>query len=272
MGDCMIRSFLNWLLYEWGYARSIVGNEGGFVHKKLLGVVSKVAGAGSFIPGIGGTLGAVSGITGRLAGRGPATARPTLSRTLTARPSFLSRAGQELGRALKFGPEAQQLPGRGIVSPPAQLPRFQPLGVHPQDEGPCLPGLIRGPQGLCIAPTSPLGASRLVGEATMGQYGAALIPGSQIVDRATCLRGMQLGNDGLCYNKGQITNKQRMWPAGRKPLLSGGDMRAISTAARAGRRMELATKQLQKMGMMKKPARRGTPWGHRAKLVHASDH
>jgi len=124
-----------------------------------------------------------------------------------------------------------------------------------------------------VAPTSPLGASTLVGEAVMGQYGAALVPGSQIVDRAVCLPGMQLGNDGLCYNKANITNKQRMWPAGRKPLLTGGDMRAISTAARAGRRLELATKRLQKMGMMKKPAGRGrAPRGHVARLEHASQH
>lgn len=102
----------------------------------------------------------------------------------------------------------------------------------------------------------------------MGQYGAALIPGSHIIDRAVCPRGTQLGNDGLCYNKSQITNKQRMWPAGRKPLLTGGDMRAISTAARAGRRMELATKRLQKMGMMRKPARRTAPRGHVARLEH----
>ena len=107
----------------------------------------------------------------------------------------------------------------------------------------------------------------------MGQYGAGMVAGSQIVDRATCGRGMVLGNDGVCYNKSQVRNNQRMWPAGRKPLLTGGDMRAISTAARAGKRMDLATKRLQKMGMMKKPAsRRGLPRGHVARLEHASQH
>ena len=90
----------------------------------------------------------------------------------------------------------------------------------------------------------------------MGQYGAGLMPGNMVIDRAVCLRGMQLGNDGLCYNKGQITNRQRMWPAGRRPLLTGGDMRAISTAARAGKRLEGATKRLQKLGLMRKPAPR----------------
>ena len=91
-----------------------------------------------------------------------------------------------------------------------------------------------------------------------------------MIDRAVCPRGTQLGNDGLCYNKSQISNKQRMWPAGRKPLLTGGDMRAISTAARAGRRLDLTTKRLQKLGMMKKPSprRQRTLVGHTEKLVH----
>ncbi len=76
-----------------------------------------------------------------------------------------------------------------------------------------------------------------------------------VIDRAVCLKGMQLGNDGLCYNKSQISNKQRMWPAGRRPLLTGGEMRAVSIANRAARRLELTTKRLQRMGMMKKPVR-----------------
>jgi len=94
-----------------------------------------------------------------------------------------------------------------------------------------------------------------VGEATMGRYGAALVPGRRVVDRSVCLRGMQLGDDGLCYNKGNISNKQRMWPAGRKPLLTGGDMRAIATASRAAGRLERTTKRLQKIGLMKKASR-----------------
>jgi len=97
------------------------------------------------------------------------------------------------------------------------------------------------------------------GNAVMGRYGAALEPGSQIVDRAVCLRGMVLGNDDLCYNRSQIKNADRMWPRGRRPLLTGGDMRAISTAARAGKRLEGATKRLQKIGLMKKPAPRKAP-------------
>lgn len=95
-----------------------------------------------------------------------------------------------------------------------------------------------------------------IGDAVMGRYGAAMVPGNHVINRAVCLPGMIVGDDGLCYNRGQITNTQRAWPRGRKPLLTGGEMRAISVAATAGRRLERATKRLQKIGLMKKPAAR----------------
>jgi hypothetical protein len=117
-------------------------------------------------------------------------------------------------------------------------------------------GEIRPQTGRAPVFDAGTGAAAPVGDAVMGRYGAALVPGSRIVDRAMCLRGMQLADDGLCYNKSQITNKQRMWPAGRKPLLTGGEMRAITVAATAGRRLERASKRLQKIGLMKKPAPR----------------
>ena len=179
---------------------------------------------------------------------------------------------KELGKAAKFG-------GGGIIEDILDVIRPRPrlpIPIGPTTFGPttpCDPPLVRGPRGNCIFPGSPVGADVFRGEAIMGQYGAGMVAGSQIVDRATCGRGMQLGDDGICYNKSQIRNNQRMWPAGRKPLLSGGDMRAISIAARAGKRMDGATKRLQKMGMMKKAAtRRATPAGHVAKLEHASEH
>ena len=235
--------------------RSIVGNERGFIHKKLLGAVSKVTG---FIPT------PVSQIISRVTGR--------LSQT-TAQKEAARRAKFEIADT------ARRLPS-GETQAQAELRQWRELQtskiVAPPTFGggggpaPCAdPRLVRNSAGQCVAPTSPLGASTMFGEAVMGQYGAALVPGSQIIDRATCPRGTQLGKDGLCYNKSAITNKQRMWPAGRKPLLTGGEMGAISTAARAGRRMELATKRLQKMGMMKKPAsRRALPRGHVARLEH----
>jgi len=250
---------------------SLVDNEHGFVHKKLLGIgkflVPKALG---IIPG-GGLVKTGLGIAGAaLLGRSPG-----------ARPSMISEQQKQAGLAIKFEMPVS-LGVRGSV--PRALREFNQCmtaaggnvsaclaeqarlltarganggGGGGGPFGPCDdPRLIRGPAGNCIFPGSPVGAARFGGEAIMGQYGAGMVAGSQIVDRATCGRGMQLGNDGVCYNKSQISNKQRMWPAGRKPLLSGGDMRAISIAARAGRRLEGATKRLQRLGMMKKPARR----------------
>ena len=87
----------------------------------------------------------------------------------------------------------------------------------------------------------------------MGIYGAGEVPGNMVINRAICRPGMVVADDGICYNKSQIRNSQRQWPRGRRPLLTGGDMRAISTAARAGARLERTTKRLQKIGLMKKP-------------------
>jgi len=103
----------------------------------------------------------------------------------------------------------------------------------------------------------------------MGRYGAGLVPGSIIIDRAVCLKGMVLGDDGLCYNRAQISNKQREWPRGRRPLLTGGDMRAISIAAAAGARLERTAKRLQKIGLMKKPNRGPTRRQIAAEIHHA---
>ena len=170
--------------------------------------------------------------------------RLTPPRTETARVTTFSQDEKERGMTVKFG-------GAETSGPPQRTPCDVPM--------------VRDSEGKCRMPTSgEFGGPQFeVGEAVMGRYGAALEPGSRIIDRAICLKGMQLGDDGLCYNKSQITNKQRMWPAGRKPLLSGGDMRAISIASRAGRRLEGATKRLQRLGMMKKPApRRLAPHQH----------
>lgn len=240
------------------------GDRRGFIHKKLLGGVETLARSGVLGSAAKGfATGGVGGLARELstfAQGGPlASARTltgaTVSRTLTARPTQFSAAEKELGKIIKFG--------EGLVK--------TLTGGNGNGNGECPSGTVWDPRGYCTSPRSRFGggAGRFgfgVGEAVVGRYGAGLEPGSMTIDRAVCLRGMQLGNDGVCYNKSQISNKQRMWPAGRKPLLTGGDMRAISTAARAGRRLEGATKRLQRMGMMKKPVRRAGPTRHAALL------
>jgi len=263
--------------------RLLVGNEGGFVHKSFIGRA-----IGGAVKGFvtGGPTGALAGGIRSLTG----TARPTVPRTQTARVTQTSQREKEHGQRLKF-PElgttgARALHGgRGGRIGEVIHTVFNGNGrsgdqrfpgiVNGGGNGRCEPGFVWSPRlGTCLAADSPVAAGFRATEPVMGQYGAGFVPASQIVDRAVCNRGQQLGNDGVCYAKAAISNKQRMWPAGRKPLLSGGDMRAISTAARAGRRMELATKRLQRMGMMKKPSprRQATLAGHRATLVHDSKH
>ena len=209
------------------------GDRRGFVHKKILGGIATIAG---ILPIPGGAV--ISRVAGALAGRAPCP--PGFSQTskgcLPIRTSAGERARMGTSRPLSLG----------TIPIPGFLPCIFPAHRDPVS-GLCILGERRGRD---------LPGGFEVGEAVMGQYGAGLVPGSQPIDRAVCLKGMQLGNDGICYNKSQISNKQRMWPAGRKPLLTGGDMRAISIAARAGRRLEGTTKRLQKLGMMRKAASR----------------
>ena len=215
-----------------------------FVHKRIIGGVK------GFIASGGNPLAAAGGF---LRGGGATEAvqlpvRRTAPRTLTARPGLISAGEKEGGRVVKFPSFAPRAP-----SGPCGPGRFRVAGVC-VDPGAAAPG--GPPLFQMLGPGSGAGSVAPVGDAVMGRYGAGLVPGSRIVDRATCLRGMQLGNDGLCYNKGQIKNSERMWPRGRRPLLTGGDMRAISVASRAANRLTRTAVRLQEIGLIKKPVTR----------------
>ncbi len=240
----------------------------GFIHKSKLGRF--VTGAvKTFVPAV--AIGSKVLSTGRSLLR--TKARATVPRTLTARSTLAGAEQKELGLQLKFPSDAQLTTSNvrqlhGGAPPPRRNGGTGFLGPR---GGGCPEPLILSPEGNCIAPTSPRGAELFMGEATMGRYGAALIPGTKIIDRAVCLPGMQLGDDGLCYNKGAITNSQRMWPRGRRPLLTGGDMNAIAIASRAGGKLDRTTKRLRALGMMKalpKPRKAPAPHAH-AKPVAA---
>jgi len=236
-----------------GFRDGRPGDRRGFIHKKILRGVSAVARVASVV-GIPGA-GTVSAITTALG------TRRSIPRTQTARPTQFSEGEKRVGRQLKFGGAGgrSMALSRGIPDIPGFLPCILPFRIDPVD-GKCR--LFIGEQG---GPDD-----TPVGEAIMGQYGAGLVPGAMAISRAVCLKGMQLGNDGVCYNKSQISNKQRMWPAGRKPLLTGGDMRAISIAARAGTRMDRATTRLRKLGMMKKaPVSRARAPTQHERLIEA---
>lgn len=216
-----------------------------FIHKRIKKAV------GSFVTSGFNPLAAASGfLTGggeaqKQAGRAvKLTTRPTIALPPQRRGIF-SRLRTPTGNVPSIG---QNFPTpRGITVPPIPggfgcIPPFFDDG-----QGGCELDLIPGPGG------GGTGANRDIGQAVMGRYGAAEVPGNMVVNRAICRPGMVVADDGLCYNKSQVRNSQRQWPKGRRPLLTGGDMRAISTAARAGARLERTTKRLQKIGLMKKP-------------------
>lgn len=134
--------------------------------------------------------------------------------------------------------------------------------VGPPQDDPCGPGRFRV-RGVCVDPGAALpggdplfSSAAEIGQAVMGRYGAGYFPGSMIIDRAICLKGDVVGDDGICYPKRSIRNSDRAHPRGRQPLLTGGEMRAISIANRAAKKFERTQKRLQSMGMIKKPAPR----------------
>ena len=243
------------------------------VHKSFIG--KAIGGAVKrLIPAVGIASDVVS-FAGRAFSKRPA--RATVPRASTARTTIFSAEEKQLGRRLKF-PDAVPLTIGGGGPPPRTgpgdfdiRPKKRPL-TGGGGGGPCDYPKVLDKKGFCRMPTSgEFGGEQFgVGAAVMGQFGAALEPGSMIIERSVCLPGMQLAKDGLCYNKGAITNSQRMWPRGRRPLLTGGDMRAIGIAARAGAKLDRTTKRLRALGMMKKlPAGRGArPHAH-AKPVAA---
>ena len=233
------------------------GDRRGFVHKRLLRVAGGVI---SNLPVVGTPFRVARQAVSVIAGRPPA--RAVAPRSQVARTSLASAQGKETGRMAKFGGSTILDRAKGF------------LGFNGEED--CVPPFRRDPgTGKCkvfVGERAGPNGGAPVGDAVMGRYGAALQPGIMTIDRAVCLTGMQLGNDGLCYNKGQITNKQRMWPRGRRPLLTGGQMRAITLAAGAARQVSGATKRLQSLGLLKKPMARRAPKSTAVVLHDVHDH
>lgn len=254
------------------------GDRRGFLHKSFIGrAVGGIVKRGFEATPLGQGIATVRGIF-------KPPARAVAPRTTTARPSLSGAQGKETGRQLKFGTDlSTTLPAPIGFTAPARLRRRGFRGLVDESQSPCRAGesarcceLRNGDftaqrQWQRECGTAGNGAAATgVGAAVMGRYGAALEPGIMIVERSVCLPGMNLGDDGLCYNKGAITNSQRQWPRGRRPLLTGGDMRAIGIAARAGSKLDRTTKRLRALGMMKAlPKGRATAAHAHAKPVAA---
>jgi len=164
---------------------------------------------------------------------------------------------------------------RGFVATdqsPSSRRGGQPTAPRSLGGSGCRPGNSKNAQGRC-RPNRPgfvAGVERFLpggetgtiraGAAVMGQYGAALEPFVEARHVRTCLPGMVLGKDGLCYNRRDITNKEREYPKGTRPLGTPGEMAALRKAASFGRRMETTVKRMQKIGVLKKaPGRKAAP-------------
>lgn len=231
------------------YFISVLGDEGGFVHKRIFrGIKGAVGGllSGSPLGIIGGAVG------GFLSPDAPEEVAPQVG----CPPGF-TFDGRECRPRRSFAPRAE----RGAAAVLRAIPG--PLGE--------LAGTaFAEPRGVTAAVPAAVGPDQF-GNMVMGQFGPALEPAIRDTMTRICPRGSILGTDFLCYNKGEITNRQRAWPRGRRPLLTGGEMRCISIAASAAKKLQKKQKQLISLGMLKRPASRRAPRlapGHHAHVAH----
>jgi len=214
-------------------------------------------------PGFVGTANGMALPTGSRSGTVPFTPAPQRIFGIPGTPSFGDIVRTGISLIPGAGPVISTLlPRRGQ---PAPQPTFQDPRSLAGGGGACIPPFFRNDRtGLCELDIVPgqggggRGGARTgeFGDAVVGQFGVGLQPAEVAISRSVCPTGMQLGKDGLCYNRGVLTNRQRLWPRARAPLLTGGERNAITKAAAAGRKLERASKQLQKIGLMKKPTRR----------------
>lgn len=240
----------------------------GFIHKRIFGGIKGVI--GGLVKGdpLGG------GIRGFFGGGGAAVPGATL-----AQPSD--------------DPHGRCPPGTAVAADGWCRPTSMAITSTMQGGGPCPQGFVM--VGSTCIPTSPISLlggrgvfpmptgvnGPLVpdqyGAARLGRYGAGLEPARRSSVTLTCPPGSVLGKqeaDGsfLCYNRREISNKERKWPRGRRPLLTGGEMRAISVASTAAKKFQRTQKRLQGLGLVSKPSRRGSrralATGHVAAIVH----
>lgn len=150
-------------------------------------------------------------------------------------------------------------PNAPSTPPPTQF--LPPTPLVPQS---CPEGFVRNPSnGVCEFIGSPGDRSTggqsqnlpvvFSGEMVAGRFGAGMMPTPVARTTLVCPPGMKLGKDDICYDR--ISNRDRKHPKGRKPLLTGGEMNAITKAARAAKRLKSTEKKLAKLGRGLAPKR-----------------
>ena len=250
------------------------GDRRGFVHKRVGRAV--VGGVKGFIGGgVGGAVGgAVGGFT---SGGAPAATvcppgfDPTAGGGCQPRAARIKVPGFR-GLAQRFVPGGAS----GFITPPVtrQLDTIEPALRVPVTPVPGITGFVQRtiPGGATGFETTTPAVMQAPGLATLGRFGAAVEPTFRSSTIRDCPRGMVLAVDSLCYSRRDVRNSERFWPRGRRPLLTGGEMRAISTAASAAKKLQRKQKDLMKLGLLPKPTARrprAAVEGHKATLSHA---
>jgi len=229
------------------------GLECSFIHRTIIGLIP----GGGVVNTVLDVAGTVFGATG---GGGGSGMSPEGQRRQRRIDEVLSAAHVSAhARGIEVGPHSAHGHTPGVIAARQAIAAGVGSGFAPNapSSGPCIWPTRRDPvTGNCRVFLGDQSGpdNQPIGDAVMGRYGAAEVPGSRIIDRAVCRRGTVLGDDGLCYNRRDISNKQRMWPKERRPLMTGGDLNAITKANRAAKRLQGKQKQLQAMGMLKKPS------------------
>ena len=215
----------------------------GFVHKRIGGAIK--GGLTSLITGGNPLGGAVGGFIG--GGGVPATQVPTMQQIAAASPGKFTAAQLQ-------GTRDHLAHGHGRGDSGHSWMTAELVAASQ-----CSPGFHMDASGICVSTGSPGDISTGVefpdqyGAAVIGRFGTALQPAQHPTVVRRCPPGAVLGRDNLCYDK--LRNSERKWPKGKAPLLTGGQMNAISIAARAASKLERTTKRLQKIGLMKKPSK-----------------
>lgn len=73
------------------------------------------------------------------------------------------------------------------------------------------------------------------------------VPAIVSVRTRRCRKGSVLGKDGWCHPKSSITNKDREYPRGTRPLGTPGEMKAVTKASNFAKRLKTKQKQLKKV-------------------------
>jgi len=253
--------------------RAVLADERGFIHKRIFGGIKGA---------VGGLISGGSPISGAIGGfvRGGRGQDPRIRRV--QRPQVNVAALVPSRAQAKCPPGFFETPAGGcqaVASPTPKRTSAIPGGVAD-----ILISALPDPVETLVRRLSrddpqfngELVAGDAFGEARMGRFGAGLEPSARSSVSLSCPPGAVLGKqeaDGsfLCYNKRDLSNKERKWPRGRRPLLTGGEMRCISVASRAAKSLQRKQKQLEGLGLLKRPSRSRpkAPAGHVAVVKHA---